>query len=97
MVSFQFLSIVVKVFPEPRYCHRLLSCGFGYVMLSVKHLAPQILKAVDYFLPKHVPSLGLAAPAYLMKKGAIPRPGARMRILQYDGWPDWRIWVRVGT
>ena len=29
--------------------------------------------------------------------GATPHPGAYKHSLQYDGRPDGRVWVRVGT
>ena len=35
--------------------------------------------------------------AYHDEEGATPHPGACKHSLQYDGGPDWRFWVRVGT
>ena len=35
--------------------------------------------------------------AYLIKEVAMPHPGAHKHSVQYDGKPDWRFGVRVGT
>ena len=68
-------------------------------MLNVKHLAQKILKimALNYSGRQLARRLGLAAPAYHKKEGAIRHPGACQFSLQYDGRPDERLRVRVGT
>ena len=37
------------------------------------------------------------ASAHHKKEGATPHPGACKFSLQYDGRPDGRLWVRIGT
>ena len=66
-------------------------------MLLVKHLAPKIIMAVNYCGRKLAQSLRWAAFAYHKKDGATPHPGAHRHGLQYDGRPDERLGVRVGT
>ena len=39
----------------------------------------------------------MGAPAYHEKEGATPHPVACKFSLQYEGWPDERYGVRVGT
>ena len=63
----------------------------------VKHLTPIIIMAVSYCGPQLTRSLGWSAPAYHEKEGATPHPGVCNPGLQYDGRPDGRFGVRVGT
>ena len=61
-------------------------------MLHVRHLAP-----INYCGRQLARWLGSAAPACHEKEDAIPHPAACKHSLQYDGWPDGRFGVRVGT
>ena len=53
--------------------------------------------AVNYCGRQLAQGLGWAAPAYHKYEGATPHPGACKFTLQYDGRPDERLGVGVGT
>ena len=94
-----FLKIVVVVMTSGliQVCKLWLWVIKG--MLPVKHLSPNILKimAVNYFGRQLARRLGSATPAYHEKESSTPHLGACRLILQYDGRPDERFGVRVGT
>ena len=66
-------------------------------MFHVKHLAQEIPMTVNYCGRQLTRTLGYAAHAYHKKEGATLHPGACKHSLQYDGRPDERFGVRVGT
>ena len=66
-------------------------------MLVVKHLAVKILMAVNYCGHQLARSLGWAAPAYHKKEGESPHPLACKHSLLYDGWPEGRFGMQIGT
>ena len=79
----------------PQVCKLWLGVSKG--MLPVKHLAPKILIAANYCGHQLAPRIGWMATACHKKEGLTPHPGVCKHILQYDGKPDGRFWVRVGT
>ena len=66
-------------------------------MLSVRHLAPKILMAVNYCGRQLSQRLGRAKPAYHKNEGIALHLVACKHSLQYYGRPDGRIGVWVGT
>ena len=66
-------------------------------MLPLKHLAPDVLIAVNYCGRQLTHWMVWAAAAYHKKEGAIPHPRACKYILQYDWMPDGLFGVRVGA
>ena len=80
----------------PQVCKLWLGVSKG--MLPLKHLAPQILMAVNYYCWRQLARwLGWAEPAYHVEEGATQHLGVRRNSLQYVGRPDGHFVVRVGT
>ena len=63
----------------------------------VRHLALKILMAVSDCARQLACRLVWAVPAYHKEEGATPHPGACKHSSQYDGRPDGRVGVCVGT
>ena len=95
--STTFLKMVVDLMTSgmPQVCKLLFGVSEG--MLPVNHPVPIILMAVNYCGLQPARRLGWAAPAYHRKERATLHPGACKHTLQYDGWPDGRFGVWVGT
>ena len=79
----------------PHVCKLWLGVGKG--MLPVIHLATNILMVVNYYGRQQARRLGRTAPAYHEKECEALHPGACKLSLQYDGRPDGRFGVLVGT
>ena len=69
--------------------------GVSKSMLPVKHLAPKIIMAVNYY-GRQLDSRFLA-PAYCKKEGATLHTEAHKCSLQYDGRPDGHFGMQVWT
>ena len=54
-------------------------------MHPVRHLAPKILMAVNYFRCRQAQWLGLAEAVYHEEEGATLHTGAHKHGMQYDG------------
>ena len=95
--STTFLKIVVDVMTLglPQVCKPLFGVSKG--MLPVRHLALTILMAVNYCRCLLARLLELVTPAYHNKEGGTLHPGVCMHGFQYDGRPDGRFLMWVGT
>ena len=94
-----FLRIVVVVLISGLQQVCYLWSGVSKCMLPVKRLATKILKitTVNYCGRQLARKLEWAAPASHKKKGAITHPVVCNFSIQYDGRPDERFGVQVGT